>query len=64
MFVGPLDDEGNAITLILPADDSFTDKDLRLTEAVYLLAEIEERSPTNIIDAIISHTQEKQALKR
>ncbi|NEQ97954.1 MAG: hypothetical protein F6K30_14745 [Cyanothece sp. SIO2G6] len=64
VFVGPLDDEGNPIPLILPTDDSFSDKDLRLTEAVYLLADIEARSPFDIIAAIITHTQEKQSLTR
>lgn len=61
VFVGPLDDDDNEITLILPANDAFTDKDLRLTEAVYLLADIEMRSPTEIIDAIIAQAQEKQS---
>ena len=69
VFVGPLDDEGNEITLILPANDVFTDKDLRITEAVYLLADIAMRyvhstgkpTPTEIIDEIIAKAEEKQS---
>ena len=62
VFTGPLDDEGCPIPLILPTDDSFVDKDLRLTEAVYLLADIEERSPSDIITSILKHSEEKQEI--
>ncbi|MEM9218992.1 MAG: hypothetical protein AAGD25_32250 [Cyanobacteria bacterium P01_F01_bin.150] len=62
VFTGLLDDEGRAIPLILPKDDSFVDKDLRLTEAVYLLADIEERSSSDVIDSILKHSGEKQEI--
>lgn len=48
------------------------DKDLRLTEAVYLLAEIEERymhrtgkpTPSEIIASILQYSEEKQEISQ
>lgn len=55
VFVGPLDDLDCPIRLVLPTHDNFGDTDLRLNEAVCLLASIGDCSPQQVVDSILSH---------
>jgi hypothetical protein len=49
VFQGPDDDDGLPIKLVLPQSRHFWDSPIMLTKAVNLLAEIEERSPNEIL---------------
>lgn len=52
VFVGPLDDFGKPIYLVLTSHDEFRDAPLRWAESINLLANVELRSPTAILAEI------------
>jgi hypothetical protein len=52
VFEGLHDDSNNPIRLVLPSHDSFEDTPLRLTEAVRLLATVEERTHGEVLTDI------------
>jgi hypothetical protein len=49
VFQGINDDLGNPIILPLPINDSFIDTPLRLSEAVNLVAFVENRAPESVL---------------
>jgi hypothetical protein len=55
VFEKALDDCGNPIRLVLPSHEDFNDTPLRLTEAVQLLAAIEERP----VEVVLASIQER-----
>jgi hypothetical protein len=52
VFEGPLDDYGEPICLILPSYQSHIDAELRITEAIDLLANVEERRHGEILESL------------
>jgi hypothetical protein len=53
VFLGPNDDAGKPITLVLPTSDEYQDTKARISEAINLLAIVEDRSPSAIINSIV-----------
>ena len=52
MFLGPESDSGKPIKLSIPRFNDFLDRTTRLSDAINLLAAIEEESPDTIIQKI------------
>jgi hypothetical protein len=52
LFYGPLDDEGEPLQLILPANTTFLDTRLRIAEALDLLSIVQQESQAAIFDQI------------
>jgi hypothetical protein len=57
VFHGAADDRGKPLTLVLPSQNSFEDSPRLLAKAVNLLAEVEGKSPQEIVELVSqSHT--------
>ncbi|NER96615.1 MAG: hypothetical protein F6J86_22685 [Symploca sp. SIO1B1] len=52
IFDGPLDNYGEPIRLVLPRNHNYTDVELRITEAIDLLANVEERDHEEILESL------------
>ncbi|MEW6348427.1 MAG: hypothetical protein AB1646_05160 [Thermodesulfobacteriota bacterium] len=53
LFHGPDDDDGNPVELVLTADDRFRDAPRSLSQAIDLLAAVQQRSRSSVIDSIL-----------
>jgi hypothetical protein len=62
LFDGPLDDEGKPFKLLLPRHTGFRDAPLRLSEAVNLVADLEERPIEQVLLAL--HRRSKSEKNR
>ncbi|MGF1602651.1 MAG: NYN domain-containing protein [Thermosynechococcaceae cyanobacterium] len=61
VFEGPLDDLERPICLVLPSNDGAGDAELRLNEAIGLLAFIGDRSPQQVVESIHSYKELNQS---
>ncbi|NET58574.1 MAG: hypothetical protein F6K47_21195 [Symploca sp. SIO2E6] len=52
IFDGPPDNYGEPIRLILPSNHNYIDVELRMTEAIDLLANVEERDHKEILESL------------
>lgn len=54
LFEGKQADNGEAIKVVIPKDESYEDLNLRLAEAINLLSVVENKSPYEIISRVLS----------
>ncbi len=52
LFQGPTDDFGQPVQLVLPQSTQFWDSSILLAKAINLLAEMEEKTPEEILAAV------------
>lgn len=64
VFEGPDDDDGKPIRLILPRRMDYQDSDVRLAEAINLIAAVEERSPTTLANELALNAESVRNLRR
>jgi hypothetical protein len=60
VFTGELDDEGFPIKLVLPRKLTFDDSYLRLSEAINLLASLQDESPYQVVREIKGENFERK----
>jgi len=59
LFEGKQDDNGEAIKVVIPRDESFEDLNFRLAEAINLLSVVESKSPYEIVSRVLSGNKQQ-----